>query len=257
MAEWFDTHAHINDEKFQGDAQEVIRLAREAGVIRIQNIFDGTKGVDSARAFLDETGISYAAVGVHPHDAGKGVDEGMLEAFSDPRFRALGEIGLDYHYDFSPRETQREVFAQQLEMACGVRKPVILHIREAHGDSLDILHSFHRQGKLTGGAVHCYSGSKESAREYLDMGFHISFTGSVTFKNARGLLDAARYVPDDRIMVETDCPYMSPVPLRGQRNEPANVVVTGRFLAQLRETDEEEFARITFENALALFGGDL
>ena len=255
--QWFDTHAHVNDDQFAGEAMDVIRRAHEAGVARIQNIFDGTKGVDAAAAFLDETGLNYAAIGVHPHDAEKGVDEGMLAAFDDPRFRALGEIGLDYHYDFSPRDAQRDVFARELDMAYAVRKPVVLHIREAHGDALNILRTFHTAGKLTGGVVHCYSGSRESAREYLDMGFHISFTGSVTFKNARGLLEAAKYVPDERIMVETDCPYMSPVPLRGQRNEPANAAVTGRFLAELRGTDAEEFADMTFRNAVALFGGPL
>ena len=252
--QWFDTHAHISDSRFENEKADVINRAHEAGVSHILNVFDGTKSVSDALALLNKTGLSFAAIGVHPHDASTGVPEEMASAFADPRFRALGEIGLDYHYDFSPRETQREIFARELEMAHLLKKPVILHIREAHGEALDILSSYYKKGMLTGGVVHCYSGSRESAREYLNMGFYISFTGSVTFKNANKLLDAARFVPLDRIMVETDCPYMAPVPLRGKRNEPAFVIHTGAFLAQLRGEDEALFALATTQNALSLFG---
>ena len=170
-----------------------------------------------------------------------------------PCVKAWGEIGLDYHYEDSPsRQVQQAAFAAQLDAARQADKPVILHIREAHGDALALLRA--RRGNLPRGVVHCYSGSWESAQEYLDLGFHISFTGSVTFKNAVKLAAVSDRIPLERLMIETDCPYMAPVPLRGRRNDPCNVKLIAQFLADRRGMDVEELARITRDNGLKLFG---
>ena len=201
-------------------------------------------------------GYLYAAVGLHPNDADELNDDTMAqlkEWMRLPRVRAWGEIGLDYHYEDSPsRQVQQEAFAAQLDAARQADKPVILHIREAHGDALAMLRE--RRGSLPRGVVHCYSGSWESAQEYLDLGFHISFTGSVTFKNAVKLAAVSDRIPLERLMIETDCPYMAPVPLRGRRNDPCNVKLIAQFLAGRRGMDVEELARVTRENGLKLFG---
>ena len=171
-----------------------------------------------------------------------------------PKAVALGEIGLDYHYDLSPRETQRQVFNEQLDMAFRLDKPVILHIREAHGDATDMLTARWKAGRLPRGVMHCYTGSWESARQYLAMGLYISFSGAVTFKNAPKLSEVAKNMPLDRILVKTDCPYMAPVPMRGKRNEPAFVAHTCAFVAKLRGMAPDALAEITFANAASIFG---
>ena len=170
------------------------------------------------------------------------------------RVAALGEIGLDYYYETSPREVQREVFDRQLELAWTLGKPVILHIREAHGDATDILTARERAGRLPAGVMHCYTGSWESAKTYLRMGLYISFTGAVTFKNAPKVWEVAEKMPLDRLLVETDCPYMAPVPMRGKRNEPAFVAYTARRIAELRGMDEDALAIAAWENGCRLFG---
>ena len=165
---------------------------------------------------------------------------------------AVGEIGLDYFYDLSPRDQQREVLIKQLALARRMNVPAVFHVRDAHGDMLEVLRE--RRGELPAGVMHCYSGSVESAKEYLDLGFYLSFAGPVTFKNAHKLQEAARFCPADRLLVETDSPYLTPVPLRGKRNEPAFVQYVAEVVAQLRGVSTEELADTAARNACRLFG---
>ena len=254
---YFDTHAHLDDEQFDADREELIERMQREGIRPCMtvgaNMHMNRIAVELAQRYA---GYLYAAVGLHPNDADELNDDTMaqLKAWMGlPCVKAWGEIGLDYHYEDSPsRQVQQEAFAAQLDAARQADKPVILHIREAHGDALAMLRE--RRGSLPRGVVHCYSGSWESAQEYLDLGFHISFTGSVTFKNAVKLAAVSDRIPLERLMIETDCPYMAPVPLRGRRNDPCNVKLIAQFLADRRGMDVEELARITRENGLKLFG---
>ena len=253
----FDTHCHLGDTQFDEDRDQVIARMREAGIERAVLVADGSADpslyFDLARAhdFL------YAAVGVHPHDASKyteATESALTGWLALPKVVALGEIGLDYHYDFSPRDAQREVFDRQLELAYTLGKPVILHIREAHGDATDMLVSRFRQGRLPRCVMHCYTGSWESAKTYLAMGMYISFTGAVTFKNIPKLGEVVVNMPLDRLMLETDCPYMTPVPLRGKRNEPAYITYTAEKTAQLRGMEPDALAEAAYENGCRFFG---
>ena len=254
---YFDTHAHLDDEQFDADREELIERMQREGIRPCMtvgaNMHMNRIAVELAQRY---EGYLYATVGLHPNDADELNDDTMAqlkEWMRLPRVRAWGEIGLDYHYEDSPsRQVQQEAFAAQLDAARQADKPVILHIREAHGDALAMLRE--RRGSLPRGVVHCYSGSWESAQEYLDLGFHISFTGSVTFKNAVKLAAVSDRIPLERLMIETDCPYMAPVPLRGRRNDPCNVKLIAQFLAGRRGMDVEELARVTRENGLKLFG---
>lgn len=254
---YFDTHAHLDDEQFDADREALIERMQREGIRPCMtvgaNMHMNRIAVELAQRYA---GYLYAAVGLHPNDADELNDDTMaqLKAWMGlPCVKAWGEIGLDYHYEDSPsRQVQQAAFAAQLDAARQADKPVILHIREAHGDALALLRE--RRGSLPRGVVHCYSGSWESAQEYLDLGFHISFTGSVTFKNAVKLAAVSDRIPLERLMIETDCPYMAPVPLRGRRNDPCNVKLIAQFLADRRGMDVEELARITRENGLKLFG---
>lgn len=254
---YFDTHAHLDDEQFDADREELIERMQREGIRPCMtvgaNMHMNRIAVELAQRYA---GYLYAAVGLHPNDADELNDDTMAQMkawMGLPCVKAWGEIGLDYHYEDSPsRQVQQAAFAAQLDAARQADKPVILHIREAHGDALALLRA--RRGDLPRGVVHCYSGSWESAQEYLDLGFHISFTGSVTFKNAVKLAAVSDRIPLERLMIETDCPYMAPVPLRGRRNDPCNVKLIAQFLADRRGMDVEELARITRENGLKLFG---
>ena len=196
----------------------------------------------------------YAAAGVHPHEA-KDAPADYLEQLKgmlqEKKAVALGEIGLDYYYDLSPRDVQKKVMAEQMALAIELDVPVIFHIRDAHGDMVDF---FRQSPRLPRGVIHCFSGSAETAREYVKMGFYISFAGPLTFKKAPHLWEAAKAVPLDRLLVETDSPYLSPEPFRGRRNEPAHVVHVMKKLAALREISEEEMEKITWENACRFYG---
>ena len=254
---YFDTHAHLDDEQFDADREELIERMQREGIRPCMtvgaNMHMNRIAVELAQRYA---GYLYAAVGLHPNDADElnGDTMAQMRAWMGlPCVKAWGEIGLDYHYEDSPsRQVQQAAFAAQLDAARQADKPVILHIREAHGDELALLRA--RRGNLPRGVVHCYSGSWESAQEYLDLGFHISFTGSVTFKNAVKLAAVSDRIPLERLMIETDCPYMAPVPLRGRRNDPCNVKLIAQFLADRRGMDVEELARITRDNGLKLFG---
>ena len=274
MIRLFDTHCHIADPRFDGDRDAVIQRFLDAGVRRAlvvadprEKIYDGPEdeggrlvAVGNEKkvfSLVDRYGFLYGAVGVHPHNASgwdADAEDTVLETLRHPKCRLLGEIGLDYHYDLSPRDDQRRVFDIQLDMAFERNVPVQLHIREAHGDCMDMLRARARAGRMPGGIMHCYTGSWESAKVYLDLGLYISLSGAVTFKNAPKLAEVAQKAPPDRLLIETDCPYMAPVPLRGRRNEPAFVVHTFEKVAALRQAAPEALAGQLWENANRAMG---
>ena len=256
---FIDSHAHIDGEEFDADRVEVVERARAAGVRAILNVGTGDPHSGSLeRAVSVAEGFEgvYAAAGVHPHDArlyDDAAERRLLEVLrGSKRVVALGEIGLDYHYDNSPREVQQEVFRRQLGLAQDEGLPVIIHTRDADEDTAKIMRE-ELTGRGTRGVMHCFGGGWPLASVALDFQFMISFAGNVTFKKADALREVARLVPAERLLVETDCPYLSPVPLRGRRNEPAHVVETVRFLAELRGTTPEELGRATSENFHDLF----
>ena len=255
MTEWFDSHCHVDEERFDGDREETLSRMAEAGVTRYAVIGSDMATSRHAMAFAEVHAGAVAVGGVHPHEA-KGFREEDLDEIRDwyrqGKIRAIGEIGLDYYYDLSPREVQREVCRKQMELAWEIGAPVAYHIRDAHGDMLEIMKSM--KGKLTGGIIHCFSGSPEMAREYLKLGYYISFAGPLTFKKAPRLVETARETPRDRLLIETDSPYLAPEPMRGRRNEPTYVRFVGMKLAEIRGETSEEVAAYTTENAMRVYG---
>ena len=252
----FDTHCHLDDEKFDEDREEAYLRMADAGVRRCVCVGSDLATSRRSLAFARAHEGVYAAVGVHPHeakDAPAGYLDELTRLLDEKEAVALGEIGLDDYYDFSPRDVQKKVLAEQVDLAVKLDVPVIFHIRDAHGDMIDF---FRSRKTLPGGIIHCFSGSAETAREYGKMGFYISFAGPLTFKKAPHLWEAAKAVPLDRLLVETDSPYLAPEPKRGRRNEPANVVWVLKKLAELREIPEEEMARITWENGCRVYRMD-
>ncbi|MEG3072406.1 MAG: TatD family hydrolase [Peptococcaceae bacterium] len=250
----FDTHAHLNDKAYNEDREEMIQRARQAGVNLIVNIgFDLTSSRESID-LADNYDFIYATVGIHPHDAA-GVEPGYLEELAEmaqhPKVVAIGEIGLDYYRDLSPRPVQRQVFLEQMALAKKLKKPIVIHDRDAHGEMMEIL----RKEKLgpAGGVMHCYSGSWEMAKELLVMGFYLSIAGPVTFPNARILKEVAAKTPADRLLIETDAPYLTPIPYRGKRNEPAHILYTAAEIAKVREMKKEALAHMCAENGRRLF----
>jgi TatD DNase family protein len=244
-----DSHCHLDDPKFDEDRERVIERALAAGIETMMAIGtgDGPADLETAVRLADRHACIYATIGIHPHDASKPTTETFVklrDLAAHPKVLAIGEIGLDYHYDFSPREVQRSVFEQQLEIAAESRKPIVIHTREAWADSLSIL----RERWNGFGIMHCFTGDAAQAQEALDLGFHLSYGGILTFPKAEGVREAARVTPDDRLLVETDCPYLAPVPHRGKRNEPAFMVDTVRRLAEVRGTFSEAIADITTRN---------
>ncbi len=257
MMTLFDTHCHLTDERFAGDLAQTIQRMLDSDVKLALVVGDGADDPTPAFALAKAHEFLYAAAGVHPHDASCWNSDraGMLLRWMAlPKAVALGEIGLDYHYDLSPREKQRQAFDEQLELAFQLNKPAILHIREAHGEATEMLLARHAAGRLPRGVMHCYTGSWESAKTYLGLGYYISLSGAVTFKNAPKLQEVALNCPPDRLLVETDAPYMAPVPLRGQRNEPAFVRHTAEKIAKIRGMSLEALAEATTENGKRLFG---
>ena len=256
----FDTHCHIADPAFADDLPDTIARFQSAGVQKALVVADpAEESPNQAAVFAlaDEYPFLYAAIGVHPHNASRytdAVEKILLEYIQHPKCRLWGEIGLDYHYDLSPRDTQREVFDRQLDLAYTHNMPVQLHIREAHGDCMDMLRARAQAGRMPAGVMHCFTGSWESAKIYLDLGLYISLSGAVTFKNAPKLAEVAQNVPADRLLIETDCPYMAPVPLRGRRNEPAFIVHTLAKVAQLRGVGPDQMAEVLWENAHRAMG---
>jgi TatD DNase family protein len=279
--ELIDTHAHLDFGAFDRDRTEMIERAWGAGLVNIVTIGsgNGTRSADDAIGLASEDSRIYATVGVHPHDADLGIEwkgdpqgkvdgevwsaflekkREVLERFSglarDPKVVAIGEVGLDFHYDNSPREMQMDLFRSFVKLALARKLPLVIHSREAEAEAARILQE--ESAGDVGGVVHCFSGRPLLKTAALDLGFFVGIGGVVTFKKANELHQAVREMPPERLLVETDCPYLAPVPYRGKRNEPAYVLETVREIARLRSQDPEEIARITTENAKRLFGID-
>lgn len=252
-----DSHAHIQGSEFAADVAQVIRQAQAAGVERI--IVVGGAGElssnDEALAIATSYPGLFATVGMHPHDAKRVSDEDLKrlkELISDPKVVAVGETGLDFYYDHSPREIQIELFCRFIHMARQAGLPIVVHNREAQREVAELIRN---EGKRElRGVIHCFTGDYEAARAFLDLGFYLSFTGIITFKNADSLRDVVRKLPLDRILVETDSPYLAPVPHRGKRNEPAFVRLVAETVAKIRRISLEEVAQATSLNAQRLFG---
>ena len=253
-----DSHCHLDNEQFNDDREAVIDRALFAGVERMVAIGsgDGPPDLEAGVRLADRYPFIYATIGVHPHDAAKADAETyrrLAELAGHAKVVAIGEIGLDYHYDHSPREVQRDVFVEQMRIASDSRKPIVIHTRAAWEDTITLLREHWADGGL-GGIMHCFSEGPREAELALGLGFHISFAGIVTFPKALGIQEAARIVPADRLLIETDSPYLAPVPKRGKRNEPAYIVETARKLAELRGVTSEEIAHCTSVNFLDLSG---
>ncbi len=254
----FDSHAHYDDPRFAGDLDRVVESIREKSQIcpcGVEYVVNIGCDIPTSRLCLDlaeRYSLFYAAVGIHPQDAAT-FDDGSISALKEmlchPKAVAIGEIGLDYKYENAPREVQKEVFCSLLELARDTGYPVCIHDRDAHGDVFDIIRKF----PDVRGVMHSFSGSPEMARQYVSRGWHISFSGTVTFKNAAQVPEAAKAVPLDRLLLETDAPYLAPVPYRGKRNQSSYAFATAEKLAQLHGVSTEEIIQITRENALRFF----
>ncbi len=259
MTQLIDSHCHIDGPEYDSDRDEVIARAFDAGVTTMLNVGTGDphSGAFERAVELSEKHESiYCAIGVHPHDA-KMFDDAAEARLTElakqgSRLVAWGEIGLDYHYDHSPRDVQRDVFRRQLRIARDLNLPVVIHSREANDDTIQILREeFIGAGRA--GVLHCFGGDLQMARDAIDLGFFISFAGNLTFKKAEDLRAVAQQLPLDRLLVETDCPYLTPVPFRGRRNEPARVIETAKCLAELHDRDADDIGKITSENFWRLF----
>ena len=254
--ELFDTHAHLDDRRFDADRDQILQEYHAAGGRFLMNIgCDAASSIASVK-LAREYPFVYAAVGSHPDDAAA-LDDDTLALYRDlcrenPKVRAIGEIGLDYHYEDVPREIQKRCFIRQMELAQELGLPVIVHEREAHEDGLEIV----RQFPNVTGVFHCYSGSAEMARQLVKLGWYIGFTGVITFKNARKAVEVVQDLPLSRILIETDCPYMAPEPFRGRRNDSRYVYRMAERIAEIRGIEPEQMAHITMENGMRLFGID-
>lgn len=250
-----DSHAHLDDERFDKDRDGIIKSLEDSGIELVINPGSDVSSSIKAVALSEKYDNIYAAVGIHPHDV-KDMDENTIEllrSFSKrKKVVAIGEIGLDYYYDNSPRDVQRNRFREQLRLAKEVGLPVIVHSRDAAGDTFDILKE-EQDGTLRG-VLHCYSGSVEMAMDYINLGFYISLGGPVTFKKSRVPKEVAKAVPIDRLLIETDSPYLTPEPYRGKRNEPIYVRYVAGVIAEIRGMTFEELASKTTENTKKLFG---
>ena len=247
----FDTHAHYHDRQFDGDRDTLLAELPSAGIFRVVNCGTDTATSKICCGYADRYDYIYAACGVHPHDCGAAEEEWekpLREMLAHPKCVAVGEIGLDYHYDFSPRETQKRFFERQLQLAKELDLPVIIHDREAHADTWELLQKYAPKG-----VVHCFSGSVEMARDVVDLGMYIGLGGAVTFKNARKPVEVAKFVPEDRLLLETDCPYMAPVPYRGRRCDSRLIPCAAELIAELRDMDPQTLIDRTTENAKTLF----
>lgn len=251
----FDTHAHLNAEQFEEDLEEVIERAQEAGVSNIVVVGFDRPTITRAMELVEKYEFIYASIGWHPVDA---IDMTMddlawiEELLAHPKVVALGEIGLDYYWDKSPQDIQKEVFRKQIRLAKKVNLPIVIHNREATADIVMILKE--EDAKEVGGIMHCFSGSVEVAKECVKMNFYISLGGPVTFKNAKKPKEVAQEIPLEKLLIETDCPYLAPHPFRGKRNEPSYVKLVAEQIAELKGISYEEVAKKTTENAKKLFG---
>ncbi len=250
----FDTHVHLNAEQFDEDLEEVISRAREAGVENMVVVGFDRPTIDRAMELIGQYDFLYAAIGWHPVDAIDMKDEDLVwieELSRHPKVVAIGEMGLDYHWDKSPKDVQKEVFRKQIQLAKKVKLPIVIHNRDATQDIVDILRE--EGADEVGGIMHCFSGSPEIAQECVDMNFYISLGGPVTFKNAKKPKEVAKEIPLEKLLIETDCPYLAPHPYRGKRNEPAYVKLVAEQIAELKEVSLEVVEKMTTENAKKLF----
>lgn len=253
-----DSHAHYDDSRFESDREEAIDLAEKAGVDIIVNAASDLESSEKALELSRKYPFFYALAGVHPHEAQKTWEtygDGFIKELerlylSSEKAVAIGEIGLDYHYDFSPRPMQKKIFEMQMELAAELSAPVVIHSREAMGDTLEVL----RKYKTVKGVVHSFSGSEQTLSELVSMGYYISLGGTVTFKNARIPVEAAKACPIDRLLLETDAPYLTPVPHRGERNGSHFIIHTAEFIAELRGMDTSELCDICAQNTKKIFG---
>ena len=248
----FDTHAHLNDPAFDEDREKLISGLPEKGIGFVMNVGCCLDSSKDCIALAEKYPFIYASVGSHPDSAGEVCEELMqtyLEMSKHSKVKAIGEIGLDYYYEGFDREIQIKAFEMQMELARQAQLPVIVHERDAHGDGMDIVRKF---PDVTG-VFHCYSGATEMARQLVDLGWYIGFTGVLTFKNARKAVETAASIPLERILLETDCPYMSPEPFRGKRNDPGRLIHMAQKLAEIRGLSVEEIIAITTENAKRLY----
>ena len=253
-----DSHAHLEFPQFDADRDAMLARARDAGIEKILAIGSGTASdrLDAAIPFAEKHDWIYATVGVHPHESKLATEEWFTELArlaKHPRVLAWGEIGLDYFYDHSPRDVQQNVFRRQLALAREARLPIVIHCRDAWPDCLRILDEENWRGTNLGGIFHCFTGSLADAQRGLELGFLISFSCNVTYPKMSHLLQTAAALPVDRILVETDSPFLPPQPLRGKRNEPANVIEVARAIANVRNLPAEEVARVTAENFRRFF----
>lgn len=251
----FDSHAHYNDERFDEDRDEILSQMNKNNVGLILNSCSSLDEVKDIFAICEKYPFVYASVGVHPHEA-EGLTENDMDLLKkyakNPCVKAIGEIGLDYYYDFSPRDIQQKWFARQVDIAREINMPVVIHDRDAHKDTMDILRS-HKVSDV-GGVFHCYAGSVEMAREILDWGMYIAFGGTLTFKKSVRPAEVAKYVPLDRIVIETDSPYLTPEPNRGKRNSSLYIHYVAEKLAEIKGLSVEEVENTTYENAKKCFG---
>ena len=257
MTAIFDTHAHYDDEAFAEDREELLLSLPSQGIGRVVNVGSSLDSCKKTLELMDSYDYIYGAIGIHPSDTAELTESDMdwLKACCNHRkCVAVGEIGLDYYWDEPERELQKKWFVRQLELARQVKKPVIIHSREAARDTADIL-TEERAGEI-GGVIHCYSYTKEMAKIYLDMGFFFGIGGVLTFNNAKKLKEAVEYIPMDRIVLETDSPYLAPVPNRGKRNSSGYLPYVVAAMARIKGLDEEEIRKTTWDNALRLYRMD-
>lgn len=246
----FDSHAHYNDRRFDDDRASVLQNLPLQGVTTVLNCGTTISSSEDCLQLTEEYNFLFAACGVHPHEAEQ--EENKLDALytllKHEKCLAVGEIGLDYHYDFSPRDTQKRVFERQIQIANELQMPVIVHDRESHEDTMSLLKKY-----KPAGVVHCFSGSAEMAKEVVKLGMYVGFGGALTFKGARKPLEAAAVVPQDKLLLETDCPYMAPVPHRGKRCDSSMIPIAAQVIADIWNCTVQEVLDITNENAKRLF----
>lgn len=251
----FDTHSHYDDKRFDEDRFELLDELHKNGVSYILNAASDIDSSKTGIMLAEKYDFIYTAVGIHPHCAEKADPNTITEleelANQCKKVVAIGEIGLDYYYDFSPREIQKNWLKKQIALAKKLKLPIIIHNRDSHQDIMNIIKS--ENAKEVGGVFHCYSGSVEMARDVLDNNFYISFAGPVTFKNARKIVDVVKFVPNDRFLVETDCPYLTPEPYRGKRNHSGYLKYIIQKIAEIKGLDFERVAELTTENGRKLF----
>ena len=250
----FETHAHYDDEQFDEDRRELLESMAAGGVGTIVNVSATYESCQKVVDMVREYPFMYAAVGVHPDNVGSLNEEtfaSMKELFRKDKVVAVGEIGLDYYWDNESHETQKEWFVRQLDLARELDLPVLIHSRDAAKDTMDIIKAEHKG--TTGGVIHCFSYGVDQAREYLDMGYFLGIGGVLTFKNAKKLKEVAEYAPMDRLVLETDCPYLTPVPYRGKRNSSLYLSYVAEALAELKGMEKDEVIRVTAENARRLY----